>query len=139
MESDKEIMTLKLAEKIAREAHRDQYRKDGSPYIEHVEKVVNQLAENNDAKIAAWLHDVLEDTDMTRNELKQAGISESVVDVVELLTKRREQNYNEYIEQVKTSDLAIKVKKADIIANLSDNPGNKQMVKLAKALIALCR
>ena len=129
---------LDIAESLARTAHAGQTRKNGSPYIFHVEFVVEQVAGDKDAEVVAWLHDVLEDSDLTSIELRDAGIPKDLISAVELLTKRRENTYGEYIEIVKKSELAVKVKKADIIANLVDKPGNKQITKFSKALISLC-
>ncbi len=129
---------LRTAEQISRAAHLGQYRKDGRPYMAHVEAVVAQVGDDLEAQALAWLHDVLEDTSYRREELIELGIPERLVQLLDLLTKRREESYVQYIERVKRSDVAIKVKKADIIANLSDRPGNQQMVKLSKALIQLC-
>lgn len=100
--------------------------------------VVSQLGGDERAQVVGWLHDVLEDSDLSSQDLVDRGISEDLVEVVSLLTKRREQTYRDYITGLKGADLAVKVKKADIVANLSDNPGNKQMIKLSKALIELC-
>lgn len=129
---------LVKAETIARKAHEGQYRKDGSPYIQHVEKVVIQLQGDPEAQAVAWLHDVLEDTDMTTKDLLSQGISPKVVEVVTILTQKREQRFKDYIDLVSSHKLATKVKKADLIANLSDKPGTKQTVKFAQALLSLC-
>ncbi len=129
---------LELAEQIARCAHAGQARKDGRPYIEHVESVVAQLAGDEEAQAVAWLHDVIEDTHYTRDDLLNEGISPQVVATVAVLTQRREETYTHYIDRVRQSPIATQVKKADIVANLLDKPGNKQMIKLSKALIRLC-
>lgn len=129
---------IELAQKIAQHAHYGQERKNGDTYITHVEHVVKQLEGDTEAQIIAWLHDVLEDSDYTADRLIKEGITEALVEDVKLLTKKREHTYNQYIDVIKTSTRAIKVKKADIIANLSDNPSNKQIIKLSKALIRLC-
>lgn len=129
---------LESAEKIARESHHGQIRKDGSPYITHVELVVSQLRGNQEAQVVGWLHDVLEDTDLTESDLLDFGLSKQIVDIVLLLTKRREQKYEDYIDQVKKNEIARKVKIADILANLMDNPGKKQIIKFSKALLRLC-
>ena len=119
-------------------AHIGQQRKSGAPYIEHVKSVVFQLEDNTDAQIVAWLYDVIEDSDYTAQYLINNGICENLVNEVELLTKKREHTYPQYIDVIKTSELATKVKKADVIEDLSDNPSNKQMIKLSKTLIQLC-
>jgi len=127
-----------LAEQIARKAHAGQVRKDGSPYIGHVERVVAALQGDELAQTVAWLHDVIEDTAVTASDLLNSGVSTEVVEVVVLLTQKREQPFKAYIQAIKEHPLARKVKVADIIANLNDNPGNKQIVKFSKALISLC-
>ncbi|MCA9233619.1 MAG: hypothetical protein KDA57_23465, partial [Planctomycetales bacterium] len=86
-----------------------------------------------------WLHDVLEDTGLTAEDLISRGVPEEVVAVVVTLTKRREERFEQYIERVSRCERATTVKIADILANLSDNPGRKQIVKFAKALLLLCR
>ncbi|WMS88751.1 GTP pyrophosphokinase [Pleionea litopenaei] len=129
---------LDLVENISREAHLGQYRKNGKPYIEHVIDVVSKLKDDDIAKAVAWLHDVLEDTDMKESDLLDAGVSKNIVDIVLLLTKKREQSYDDYINKVRKHEIARKVKIADIISNLNDNPGNKQILKFSKALIKLC-
>jgi len=123
---------------LSREAHLGQERKDGRPYINHVEDVVQRLSGDQDAQIVGWLHDVLEDSAITVDRLLLDGISDRLVWEVQLLTKKREHTYPQYIDVVKTSNLATKVKKADLISNLSDNANNKQIVKIAKALVQLC-
>jgi (p)ppGpp synthase/HD superfamily hydrolase len=131
-------MYIDVAKKIATKAHKGQQRKDDKEYITHLNSVVNQFGEDSDAIVVGWLHDVLEDSSYTSADLINDGIPEDLVNEFERLTKKREQTYRQYIDVVKTSALAIKVKKVDLIANLSDNPSNKQVIKLAKALIQLC-
>ena len=118
------------AEVIARVAHATQRdHLTGRPYIEHIERVV-ALVDGDDAKAVAWLHDVLEDTEMTFSDLLEAGISECVVDAVRLLTRcptvsasydfDGRQDYGTYIDYVRTSGnaLAIAVKVADLLDHL---------------------
>jgi (p)ppGpp synthase/HD superfamily hydrolase len=131
-------MSIDIAKNISKKAHQGQQRKNGKAYITHVESVVGQLGDDTSAVIVGWLHDVLEDSSLTKVDLLSEGIPEKLVQEVEKLTKKREHTYSQYIDVVKSSALATKVKKADIIANLSDNPSNKQVLKLAKALIQLC-
>jgi (p)ppGpp synthase/HD superfamily hydrolase len=128
---------IKTAEQLAREAHQGQCRKDGTPYITHVEAVVGQLKGDEIAQTVAWLHDVLEDTSLTVPDLTAAGMAPEVINVVILLTVRREQTHNQYLDQIKSNPIATKVKIADLIANLNDCPGKKQIRKFAKALLRL--
>ena len=89
--------------------------------------------------MVAWLHDVLEDSEITSQDLCDKGISAELVRVVETLSKKREQSYSDYIQSVCSSEIAVKVKKADLIANMTENPGNRQIVRFSKALIVLCK
>lgn len=131
---------LKLAEQIAREAHKNQFRRDGkTSYITHVEKVVELLCVDSD-KIVAWLHDVIEDTDETYRSLIDRGISQNIVDSVLQLTKTiSSKDYNDYINKLKFSidRSVVNVKVADIVANLIDKPTDKQIKKYTIALSIL--
>jgi len=129
---------LEKAEKLARKAHEGQFRKNGKPYSTHLELVAYQFDGDDFFQTVAWLHDIIEDTDFTIENLREHGFSERILDEVILLSKPRELSYQQYIDRIRTSHVAVKVKKADIAANLLDNPGNKQTIKLAKALIQLC-
>jgi (p)ppGpp synthase/HD superfamily hydrolase len=128
-----------LAEQIARKAHSNQFRRDGvTPYITHPEAVANKLKSEGDEAVAvAWLHDVLEDTKMTPECLRDAGIPMTVIDAVCDLTHQREEPYADYLEWIKRNPLAVKVKVADMLHNLSDAPTQKQIVKYARGLLAL--
>jgi (p)ppGpp synthase/HD superfamily hydrolase len=128
-----------LASSIARKAHDGQFRRDGiTPYITHPESVAKSLeGEHPDVIAAAWLHDVLEDTQTSVVHLKNAGIPWQVIDAVELLTRDEGQPYEDYLHWISQDEIARKVKIADIRHNLSDAPTEKQKVKYAKALLIL--
>jgi len=139
---DKEHVCLpvdEIAEKLARTAHAGQTRRDGkTPYITHVEAVVKRLAgESAEVRAAGWLHDVLEDTETNVNELLAAGIPAAVVLDVEALTHTTVEAYAKYIARVVKKESTRKVKRADILANLSDNPTEAQVMKYAKALLMI--
>jgi (p)ppGpp synthase/HD superfamily hydrolase len=104
-----------VAELIARQAHAAQEEPQTAlPYITHVERVV-QMVEGDDAKAVAWLHDVLEDTPVTAEDLWAAGISEEVLLAVQALTRRDDETYRNYILRVQASGpLARAVKLADL-------------------------
>lgn len=104
------------AEALATSAHHGQTDKAGKPYIEHPRRVAAKL-ESSEAKTVAWLHDVLEDTDISEAELRE-GFPDDVVDAVVALTKRPGQPTAEYYAQVRTRPLARQVKHADIHDNL---------------------
>jgi (p)ppGpp synthase/HD superfamily hydrolase len=118
---------LRIAERIAREAHTGQTEKStGDPYIRHVERVVD-LVQGDQQRAVAWLHDVLEDSAFSDVDLSQAGISGDVVEAVLLLTHDKTQaTYQQYIERIRASGspLAIAVKLADLRDHLRPNcPG----------------
>jgi (p)ppGpp synthase/HD superfamily hydrolase len=71
--------------------------------------------------VTAVLHDLLEDTDTTVNELAAARFSQAVIDAVVALTRCPEQTYEEYIEVVAQNRLARVVKLADLADNLANN------------------
>lgn len=112
---------LSKAEEVARAAHDGQTRADSSAYIEHVEAVVAGV-EGVQAKTVAWLHDVVEDTSTTLEDLQRAGFDEDIVQAVDVLTKVPGEHYLEsYIARVCNNPLAVWVKIADIQHNY-DHP-----------------
>ncbi len=137
------------AQGMACEAHAGQTRRDEiTPYIKHPAKVVDILTdwrwEYRDERLwcqmaIAWLHDVLEDTEFTAEDIRNADIPETVIRSVETLTKNPGEDYDAFIQRIVDSkdEDARQVKLADIVANLSDNPKPKQMIKYGKALVAL--
>ena len=105
-----------LALSIARQAHEGQLDKAGVAYIEHPIYVANQV-DTEEEKAVALLHDVIEDSSVSAEELLQAGLPETVVTAVQVLTKKKEQDYQTYLETVKTNPLARVVKLADLKHN----------------------
>ena len=122
--------------KLAEKAHSGQYRRDGKTlYIEHiyaVEKRVSHLG--NDYRAVAIAHDLLEDTDITANDLLKEGVPEHIVEAVSLLTKYVGTTYKKYLVEVKANELARRVKIADMLSNLADDPTDNQIKKYAKGL-----
>lgn len=129
---------LELCEKIAREAHAGQFRRDGvTPYIEHVEAVVSRC-ETEEEKCVAWLHDVLEDTKARMYDLIEWGVEDEILSSVHVLTLEKGASYDRFIERIRRHrQVTRNVKIADILSNLSDSPTPKQIVKYAKALLVL--
>jgi (p)ppGpp synthase/HD superfamily hydrolase len=126
------------AQEIATQAHAGQFRRDGvTPYITHPEAVASFFNKGSMAWQVAWLHDVLEDTKWTKNDLAKAGMSDSVIVNVEWLTHRKEETYAQYIARVALSYTSKKIKIADIFVNLSDSPTDRQKEKYKKALAVL--
>ena len=113
------------AEKIAHAAHQGQTRKFGAdkdkPYIIHPQRVAASLADfPPEYQATAWLHDVIEDTDVTAQDLLTQGIPERVVNAVETMSKREGENYFDFIMRVRLDGISCKVKMADIEDNMSD-------------------
>ena len=105
-----------LALSIARKAHEGQLDKAGVDYIEHPIYVASQV-DTEEEKAVALLHDVIEDSPVSAEELLQAGLPETVVTAVQVLTKKKEQDYQTYLETVKKNPLARVVKLADLEHN----------------------
>jgi (p)ppGpp synthase/HD superfamily hydrolase len=125
---------LKNALKVAYDAHKGQTRRNGrTPYIEHPIAVAKKV-HTDQQKMVAMLHDVIEDTTVSAEFLKVKGIPSDVIDAVKILTKRKGDDYMEYLKRVKENPLALSVKLADIDHNLHDSPSEKQKLKYKKAL-----
>ena len=107
---------LELALSIAMEAHRGQFDKVGIDYIEHPIFVASQV-DSEEEKAVALLHDVIEDSSVTAEELQNAGLPETVVTAVQILSKKKGQDYQTYLENVKSNPLARVVKLADLKHN----------------------
>ena len=117
------------AKKFAQEKHKNQKRKDGvTPYSDHLEGVVNRLKNlgvtDKDVLCAAWLHDIIEDPDVTFDQINERFGREVAVIVLSLskdqniLKKDRE---IQYISQLKDASFQTKIiKLCDISANLKD-------------------
>lgn len=105
-----------LALSITKKAHKGQYDKAGVDYIEHPLFVASQV-DTQEEKAVALLHDVLEDSPYTAEELKLAGLPETVVTAVQILTKKKGQDYQLYLEFVKSNPIARRVKLADLKHN----------------------
>ncbi|QIC04487.1 guanosine-3',5'-bis(diphosphate) 3'-pyrophosphohydrolase [Brevibacillus sp. 7WMA2] len=102
---------------LATKAHANQQDKGGQPYILHPLRVMMYMP-SDEARAVAVLHDVLEDTDVTVDDLRVAGFPKEVVEAVMILTKNPKEEYDSYITRVKHNQLARAVKIADIKDNL---------------------
>jgi len=134
------INEYELAYNIASKAHKGQKDKGGEDYFKHPLTVSNKLSGEKD-KIVALLHDVIEDTDVTVNDLREAGFSDEVVLAVSVITKKDGEDYEEDLNRVKQNPIALRVKIADMEHN-SDisrikNPTEKDLKRLEKYRIRL--
>jgi (p)ppGpp synthase/HD superfamily hydrolase len=107
---------IDIALAIAKKAHAGQVDKAGVDYIQHPLYVASQVKTEQE-KTVALLHDVIEDSDVTVDDLLASGLSNEVVTAVQILTKKEGQSYQEYLEKVKSNNLARIVKLADLKHN----------------------
>ncbi len=112
----KDLLAKAIA--ISSTKHMGQFDKGGIPYILHPLKVMHYLKSDDMELMAiAVLHDVVEDTDTTFEDLKNEGMTDRIIAALRLLTKVRGQTYREYVEGIKTNKDAILVKLADLRHN----------------------
>ncbi|MAS93115.1 MAG: GTP pyrophosphokinase [Verrucomicrobiales bacterium] len=129
------MSTLQRAIEIAVHSHRDQTTKDGQPYVLHPLTLMMRV-DSEEEKIAAVLHDVVEDTETTLEDLEAEGFSKETVEVIDLLTHREDLSYDEYIGRLAENSVARNVKLADLGHNMDitriPNPGPKDFERLQK-------
>ena len=104
------------AHEVAKKAHFGQIDRAGIDYIKHPETVASFVA-TDEEKAVAYLHDVIEDTSLTLLDLKKEGFSKNIVEAVDILTKKKGQDYQSYLNLVKKNELARVVKLADLRHN----------------------
>ena len=129
---------LNKAIEFATIKHLGQVRKvSKEPYINHPIRV-SKMFDNVEDKIIALLHDTLEDTDTTYEEL-QNMFGSRVAFCVSYLTHDVKVDYFEYLQTIKrvSDPVVMEIKIADIVDNLSDKPSDKQKIKYFKALCYL--
>ena len=110
---------VKKALEFATEKHKGQLDRAGKPYIEHP-KAVAKMLKGEDEKIVAMLHDTVEDTDATIEEIR-SKFGEKIADAVKCLTHENGVPYMDYIRGIKGNELARKVKLADLTHNMDLN------------------
>ena len=101
---------------FAFDAHRGQYDKSGLPYITHPLHVAESM-ESEDECVVALLHDVLEDTDITIEDLTRIGITDRQIAALKLLCHDDSVPYLEYVQSIRVDPIARKVKLADLHHN----------------------
>ena len=106
----------KRAMKLCYEAHKGQVDKTGVPYVFHPFHVAEQMTDEA-TTIVALLHDVVEDTDYTLEDIAALGFGKEIVDAVALMTHADDVPYLEYVARLKDNPLARAVKLADLAHN----------------------
>lgn len=109
--------TLEDAIAIALEAHRDVKQRNGEPYILHPLTLMLRV-QGLHAQMVAVLHDVVEDSPLTLDDLRARGIPPEVVAAVDALTRREGESYEQFIQRILPNRLACVVKLADIEHNM---------------------
>lgn len=103
---------------LATNAHAGQFDRGGNPYILHPMKVMHYLkSDDEELQCMALLHDVIEDTKTTWDDLVDIGCTERVINGVKALTKMPGESYDQYKERVFANPDAMKVKMADLRHN----------------------
>lgn len=109
---------LDVAIALACEAHRGQKDKAGQPYILHPLRLMLQF-DSTPEQIVAVLHDVVEDSSVTLEHLRELGFQPEIIDAIDILSRREDESYDEFVERILASPIAIRVKIRDIEDNLN--------------------
>lgn len=129
------LSPLERAIRIAKTAHEGQVDKAGMPYFLHPMKVMSQV-KTEDEKIVAVLHDVVEDTAVTLDDLRREGFAESLIEAVDALTKRPGESRMDAARRLRPNLIARAVKIADVRHNLDPsrlrNPGPADERRMAE-------
>ena len=132
-------MTQK-ALKLCFEAHRDQTDKSGMPYVFHPFHLAEQMTDEYTVTVAL-LHDVVEDTDITFEDITGMGFPAEVTDALKLLTHDNSVEYMDYVAKIKHNPIAKAVKLADLSHNsdtsrldVVDEKALKRVEKYAAAI-----
>lgn len=119
---DAPVTTVEAADKLATALHRGQTDKSGSAYIGHV-RAVAELVRQNDGtqvqQIAALLHDSVEDTNCTPEQLTDLGVPTEAIAFIDALTKRPDEPQRDYLTRLADTPDAVPIKRADIANNLA--------------------
>ena len=111
------MATLEQAIELAVKYHKGQVDKAGNPYILHPLRLMQKMEYESD-QIVAVLHDIIEDTPVTLEMLKEMGFKSYVIEAIDCLTKQKDEEYDRYIDRICEDDTACKVKLADLEDNM---------------------
>lgn len=126
---------LERAIELAVLHHRGQVDKAGEPYILHPLRLMLTM-QTEIERIVAVLHDIVEDTPITFNDLRKEGFSEKVISAIECVTKKDGEDYDSFIKRISHNPLATAVKLADLEDNMDlarlSKVADKDMLRFAK-------
>ena len=130
----------KKAMKIAFNAHKEQVDKTGLPYIYHPIHLAEQMDDENTTCVAL-LHDVVEDTEITFEDLEKEGFTKEIIEALKLMTHDDAIPYLEYVKEIKKNSIATAVKLADLNHNsdltrldVVDEKAKERVEKYKKAI-----
>jgi GTP diphosphokinase / guanosine-3',5'-bis(diphosphate) 3'-diphosphatase len=127
------MATLEKAIQISAQAHENQFDKAGQPYILHPIRVMLRV-QSTAERITAVLHDVVEDTEITIDDLAQAGFSAEILEAIDALTKRKGETRLEAAARAASNPIARIVKLADNTENMDlsriEHPTEKDFVRI---------
>ena len=127
--------TTKKAMKLCFRAHKEQTDKSGIPYVFHPIHLAEQM-ETEAAVCVALLHDVVEDTDYTLEDLRAMGFNQNVIEAIRLMTHAEGVPYLDYVAKIKENPIARAVKLADLAHNSDltrlDTVDEKAMARVQK-------
>ena len=127
--------TTKKAMKLCFQAHKEQTDKSGIPYVFHPIHLAEQMGDE-DTAVVALLHDVVEDTDYTLEDLRAMGFNQNVIEAIRLMTHAEGVPYLDYVAKIKENPIARAVKLADLAHNSDltrlDTVDEKAMARVQK-------
>lgn len=130
----------KMALLVSFQAHREQRDKSGMPYVYYPFHLAEQMVDE-DTTVAALLHDVAEDTDLTLDDLEKMGFGPRVMEALRLLTHSKDVPYMDYIRKIAQNPVARAVKIADLRHNSDlsrlENVTNEDRARVEKYKRAL--
>lgn len=130
----------KKALKLCFDAHKDQVDKSGIPYVFHPFHLAEQM-KDEPTTVVALLHDVVEDSDYTFEDLAAMDFGKEVISALMLLTHNDDTPYMEYVAKIKENPVAKAVKLADLMHNSDltrlDRPEEKALARREKYLKAI--
>lgn len=119
--------TLEHAIALAVKAHTGQVDKAGQVYILHPLRVMFAV-KGETARMVAVLHDVVEDSDTTFDDLREMGYSDDVISALDCVTRRNDETYMEFVQRAEVNPIARQVKLADI----EDNMDVRRLVQITE-------
>ena len=137
------MMKLSTALNLAIKAHTGQFDKGGQPKLFHAMRVADNFVGDGFLQVVALLHDVVEDSDYTFEDMTDNGLGEVQLSILKALTHSKDETYFEYIGRVARSPGAIKIKLADLADNMNPvrmaraNMNSDSMLKRYRRAVAI--